>query len=97
MKDINTALETDQKKFGQVLNKHMSDSAQKARANDARVRELEEQVRDLMFALEGQKMVAKVDEGKLEEGAVLKIDKQSVPKAPVTPKKNSNNKKKKKK
>lgn len=97
LKDINNALESDQKKFGQVLKKHMSDAAAKSEAQEARMRELEEQVRDLMFALEGQKMVAAADEGKLEEGSVLKIPKQGVPKPPVTPKKNNNNNSKKKK
>lgn len=64
------------------------------RAHDAGLlRDMQDQVRDLMFAVEAQRAVQGADQ--LEDGDVVKIKKDAVPAPPKTGGGKSKNKKKK--
>jgi BRCA1-associated protein len=90
LKEVNAAQESDRARWETVLQKHAAERAAAAE----QMREMQDQLRDLMFFVEAQKAVQAQD-GALEEGGVVKISKQAVPPPVKTP--GSGNKKNKKK
>lgn len=93
LKDINSALESDRGRWEIALKKQQQEALQKQEEMSGKVKELEEQVRDLMFFVEGQKVLG--EKGDLDDGDVVKIRKEGVPPPPMTKRPGKGNRKKK--